>query len=426
MLDVERMYSEEAEDAVIGSLIFDGNCMTQVLCILPEVEAFFQEPHKIIYELMLHMYMNREPIDMVALHAKLKSRKQLDKIGGIIELDRMYNTVCGAANAEYYANVVKEKYNLRKLITLSETINNIVHEGDDVDDMLNDIRSKVLDLNIETKQAYTKLDIDAGKERLLHANNSLMPTKFCAVDNKIVGFGRGDLVIVAGRPSMGKSIFADQVSQNITWDSGTALIFSLEMSEEVVAMRKISARARVNPRNIENESVDDIKETCDELKNQNIYYSSQGETLEEIAAIVHMVKKRHGLDVVVLDYLQMMKSPARSTSRNQDLDMIINGLKRIAMKEDIVMIVVSQLNRACEQRTDRRPRMSDLRDSGGIEQAADYIMLLYRDDYYRDADEEKDGLAEVNIAKNRNGETGTVRLVFLAQYMTFGDLYYGK
>lgn len=431
-LDIGKLYSIEAEAGVLGSMIINPQCISKVLPKLPRSDSFFLREHQIIYDCLLKLYIDGKPIDAIALRTELKEQGKLKEVGGVEYIAKIMQNVPHSANAVYYTGIVRAKEKERKVRSAVAEIGNIPDEPGSVDEMIQKIQDIALELEpakggpdfIELKKEVTKV---AGTMR--DRKGGAIPSGFEDLDKLIHGFYPGEFVILAGRPSMGKSALALTMALQIA-KRGTVVFFSsLEMLEQAMIERAICSYACVDLMRIQSGEVDEnewseIYEQAFELRKLDILLSKIAYTPEQLAALIHRLKQTHNIGIAFIDYVQLMHTGKKSESRQQEITTISRKLKSMAMRENIPLVVLSQLNRAVDARENKRPRMSDLRESGSLEQDADLILFLYRDDYY-----EKDkpgfqptGLAEVIVSKSRQGPVGKVNLVFVHDYVKFSNL----
>ncbi|MEC0093745.1 replicative DNA helicase [Paenibacillus macquariensis subsp. defensor] len=424
----------EAEQAVIGAILLQDEAIITVMERV-HTEDFYDKPHQLIFEAMLNLGEANQPIDLITLTSLLQDRGQLEEIGGVSYLAKLAHAVPTAANVDYYAQIIEEKSMLRRLI---RTATSIVSEGytggEDVSGMLGDAERKILEISNRRSGSGFVVIKDVlmevfDKVEMLHENKggtSGIPTGFVDLDKMTNGFQRNDLIIVAARPSVGKTAFALNIAQNVAVRANeTVAIFSLEMSAPQLVQRMICAEANLDAnvmRTGEFKDDDWAKLTMgiSSLSEAQIYIDdTPGVTVADIRAKCRRLKKEKGLGMIVIDYLQLIQGRGKGgENRQQEVSEISRTLKQIARELELPVIALSQLSRGVEQRQDKRPMMSDLRESGSIEQDADIVSFLYRDDYYN-ADSEKKNIIEIIIAKQRNGPVGTVELVFLKNFNKF-------
>jgi replicative DNA helicase len=424
----------EAEQAVIGAILLQAEALITAMERVRS-EDFYSGPHRQIYEAMVEIAENNQPVDLVTLTSHLQDQHLLEEIGGVSYLAKLANSVPTAANVDYYAQIVEEKSMLRRLI---RTATNIVSDGyansEDVGVLLGDAEKKILEISnrrsgsgfisirdvlMEVFEKVEQLYADKG-------GTTGIPSGFTDLDRMTAGFQRSDLIIVAARPSVGKTAFALNIAQNVGVRAReTVAIFSLEMSAAQLVQRMICAEANVDAQrmrtgHLEGDDWEKLTMAIGSLSEAQIFIDdTPGITVAEIRAKCRRLKKEKGLGMILIDYLQLISGRGKAgENRQQEVSEISRTLKQIARELEVPVIALSQLSRGVEQRQDKRPMMSDLRESGSIEQDADIVSFLYRDDYY-DKESEKKDIIEIIIAKQRNGPVGTVELVFLKKYNKF-------
>lgn len=428
----------EAEQAVIGSMLTDRDAVISAIEVLKE-EDFYREDNKTIYEAILNLYNKSEPIDIITLKAELTSMGMFDKIGGLEYIVGLPEKVPTTANVEKYISIVKEKSELRRLI---KAANEIIEQGYDptenIDDIMNSAEKKIFNIMQDKDQkSYSPIKdvlIDAFTEleQLYNQKQHItgVPTGFIDLDYKTAGLHNSDLILIAARPAMGKSAFALNIATNAALKAKVpAVLFSLEMSKEQMVNRILCSEAMVDSNKVRTGKIDDddwikLADTMGDLSEAPIYIDdTPGISINEIRAKCRKLKLEKNIGLVVIDYLQLVQGSSKRAqgSREQEISEISRSLKILAKEINVPVIALSQLSRAPEQRPDHRPMLSDLRESGAIEQDADIVMFLYRDDYYNEDSEDK-GLAEVIVAKHRAGSTGTVKLVWLGNYTKFANM----
>ena len=428
----------EAEQAVIGSMLTDRDAVISAIEVLKE-EDFYREDNKTIYEAILNLYNRSEPIDIITLKAELTSMGMFDKIGGLEYIVGLPEKVPTTANVEKYISIVKEKSELRRLI---KAANEIIEQGYDptenIDDIMNSAEKKIFNIMQDKDQkSYSPIKdvlIDAFTEleQLYNQKQHItgVPTGFIDLDYKTAGLHNSDLILIAARPAMGKSAFALNIATNAALKAKVpAVLFSLEMSKEQMVNRILCSEAMVDSNKVRTGKIDDddwikLADTMGDLSEAPIYIDdTPGISINEIRAKCRKLKLEKNIGLVVIDYLQLVQGSSKRAqgSREQEISEISTSLKTLAKEINVPVIALSQLSRAPEQRPDHRPMLSDLRESGAIEQDADIVMFLYRDDYYNEDSEDK-GLAEVIVAKHRAGSTGTVKLVWLGNYTKFANM----
>ncbi|WP_017815426.1 MULTISPECIES: replicative DNA helicase [Paenibacillus] len=424
----------EAEQAVLGAILLQAEALISVMERV-DTEDFYDKTHQLIYEAMVHLGEENQPIDLITLTSLLQDRSQLEDIGGVSYLAKLANAVPTAANVDYYAQIIEEKSMLRRLIrTATQIVSEGYTGGEDVGSMLGDAERKILEIsNRRTGSGFIAIrdvlmEVFEKMETLSEnkGNTTGIPTGFIDLDKMTAGFQRSDLIIVAARPSVGKTAFALNIAQNVAVRAKeTVAIFSLEMSAAQLVQRMICAEANLDAnamRTGEFKEEDWMKLTMGiaSLSEAEIYIDdTPGITVSEIRAKCRRLKKEKGLGMIVIDYLQLISGRGKAgENRQQEVSEISRTLKQIARELHVPVIALSQLSRGVEQRQDKRPMMSDLRESGSIEQDADIVSFLYRDDYYNQETEKKN-IIEIIIAKQRNGPVGTVELVFLKNFNKF-------
>ncbi len=423
----------EAEQSVLGGILLDNQALNSVMEIL-RVEDFYSEAHRKIFAAILDISEKSRPSDLVTLNDYLRDKKQIDTVGGAAYLASLVDSVPSAANIVHYSKIVKEKAILRNLIgTATDILTKSYNAGSDVDGLLDEAEHAIFEISEnKIKPSFSPLrdlikDSFRTIERLYEKKELItgVPTGFEKLDEMTSGLQKSDLVIIAGRPSMGKTAFALNIAQRAAVDAGIPVaIFSLEMSKEQLAFRMLSSEAMVDSQRLRRGYPGEtdwpkLTTAAGRLAEAPIYIDDTAAiSVLEMKAKARRLKAESGLGLLIVDYLQLMRAGGTRDSREQEISEISRSLKALAKELNIPVVALSQLNRQVEQRTNRRPQMADLRESGAIEQDADVIMFLYRDEVYNRT-EENTGLAEVNIGKQRNGPTGTVKLVFLEKYTRF-------
>jgi replicative DNA helicase len=429
--------SIEAEQAVLGAVFLDPSALTLASEILIP-EDFYRAAHQKIFHAMLRVADKGEPVDLVTVTAELADTQQLEEVGGVSYLSELADSVPTAANVEYYARIVEEKSVLRRLI---RTASSIAQDGytreDEVDVLLDEAERKIMEIS-QRKHSGTFKNI---KEVLVQTYDNIemlhnrkgevtgIPTGFTELDRMTSGFQRSDFIIVAARPSVGKTAFALNIAQNVaTKTNENVAIFSLEMSAQQLVMRMLCAEGNINAQNLRTgrltpEDWGKLTMAMGSLSNAGIYIDDTPSIrVSDIRAKCRRLKQESGLGMVVIDYLQLIQGSGRNReNRQQEVSEISRSLKALARELEVPVIALSQLSRSVEQRQDKRPMMSDIRESGSIEQDADIVAFLYRDDYYN-KDSENKNIIEIIIAKQRNGPVGTVQLAFIKEYNKFVNL----
>ena len=428
-------HNEEAEKSVLGAVMLNKDVLSEVL---EEVTAddFYNESHREIFRAIWELYKENTAVDMLTVCEELKKRKALDMAGGRAYIATLTAEVPSTANAVEYAKIVAEKATLRQMIKTSEDIPEKGYDAKmDAGEILDDAESGIFKISQKRqKNDYAKIqDVLLTNIKIIDqaAQNKDkivgIPTGFKDIDEKTSGLQRSDLIIVAARPAMGKTAFALNIAQQSAVKAGSSvIIFSLEMSKEQLGQRLLAMQARVEMQklkqgDLDRKDWDRITMALDELNNTKIVIDdTPGISIMEMRNKCRRLKAEQGLDLVVIDYLQLMSLQSKTDNRQQEISAISRNLKLLAREMDCPVIVLSQLSRAPEQRQDHRPILSDLRESGSIEQDADIVIFLYRDDYYNE-NTEKPGVCEVNIAKHRSGPTDKVELTWVSRYTKFSD-----
>ena len=429
--------SLEAEQSVIGSMIMDREAIIAASEILLK-EDFYHQQYGVLFEAMVELFNGGQPADLVTLQNRLKEKDVPPEVSSLEYVRDLVAAVPTSANVKYYAQIVKEKAVLRKLIKVTENIENECYLGkESLEVILEDTEKKVFELlqnrgggdYVPIKQVVIntleKIEL-ASKTK---GNVTGIATGFVDLDYKMAGLQPSDLILVAARPSMGKTAFVLNIAQYVAFHSNlTAAIFSLEMSKEQLVNRMFSLESRVDAQvlrsgNLADSDWEKLIEAAGVIGASNLIIDdTPGISISELRSKCRKYKLEHDLKLVIIDYLQLMSGSGRSTdSRQQEISDISRSLKALARELNVPVIALSQLSRAVEQRPDHRPMLSDLRESGAIEQDADVVMFIYRDDYYN-KDSENKNIAEIILAKQRNGPIGTVNLVWLPQYTKFANL----
>ena len=427
----------EAEQAVLGSMLTDKDAVISAIEVLKE-EDFYRTDNRSIYEAIINLYNRAEPIDIITVKAELESLGKFEQIGGLEYLASLPDKVPTTANAMKYIKIVEEKSTLRNLI---KTANEIIELGydptEDVSDIMEGAEKKIFNImQNNDKKSYSPIkdilvDSFTQLEELYNRKQHItgVPSGFTELDYKTAGFHGSDLVLIAARPAMGKSAFALNIATNAAVRGNVpVVIFSLEMSKEQMVNRILCSEAMVDSNKVRTGKLEEddwtkLAGSIGPLSDAEIYIDdTPGISVMEIRAKCRKMKLEKNIGMVVIDYLQLVQgSNKRNGSREQEISEISRSLKILAKELNVPVIALSQLSRAVEQRPDHRPMLSDLRESGAIEQDADIVIFLYRDDYYNKDSEKKD-IAEVIIAKHRGGSLGTVELLWLGSYTKFVNL----
>lgn len=429
-------HSVEAEQSVIGSMIMDRDAITTASEIL-DSDDFYRSQYGVLFQAMVELYQADQPVDMITLPNKLKEKELPEELVGVEVITELLKAVPTSANVKYYANIVKEKAVLRRLIKVTEGITNTCYLAKEpVDDILQITEKQVFDI-VQNKGSGDFVSI---RDVVLQSIESIeaasrskgsvtgIATGFYDLDYKTSGLQPSDLILVAARPSMGKTAFVLNVAEYVALKSNvTTAIFSLEMSKEQLVKRILSMNSKVDSQAIRSGELQDedwtkLVESARVIGNSNLIIDdTPGISISELRSKCRKFKLEHNLGLIIIDYLQLMSGGKKSESRQQEISEISRSLKALAREVEAPVIALSQLSRAVEQRPDKRPMLSDLRESGAIEQDADVVMFIYRDDYYNH-DSEEAGVSEIIIGKQRNGPTGTVKLAWLSQYTKFANL----
>jgi len=432
----------EAEQSILGGILIENEAINRVTEIL-DADDFYREAHRKIFNALINLSERDEPADLITLTNELRKIDQLDSIGGASYLASLIDSVPTAANIQYYARIVKEKAILRKLIqTSTEIITQSYEDRGDVESFLDEAERSIFEISEKRVRPsfYPIREIVkesfATIEKLFKKKEAVtgVPSGFKELDRMTAGFQPSDLVIIAGRPSMGKTAFCLDVAEYAAIDNKIPVaIFSLEMSKEQLVIRMLCSQAHVEGTRLRTGYLNEsdwpkLTIAAGSLSESPIYIDDTAAlSVLEMRAKARRLKADHGLGMVIVDYLQLMKGRARVESRQQEISEISRSLKALAKELNIPVIAVSQLSRKTEERTGNRPQLSDLRESGAIEQDADLIIFIYRDEVYnKDPDNPNRGKAEVIIGKQRNGPIGKIDLAFLDKFTTFKDLYKGE
>ena len=427
--------SIEAEQSVLGSMITDKNAVVEAVEKLEEND-FYRDGHKVIFKTISEMFKDDMPVDLVTLLERLKATEKLEKAGGVTYVSELSSSLLTTINLSAYIKIVKEKSILRKLIRASTSIiEDSYNKQGEVEEVLEGAEKKIFDIaEKRTTSDFEPLNVVLERgfleiERLFNNKGEItgVGSGFVDLDAKTSGFQKGDMVLIAARPSMGKTTFALNIAEHAALREGkSVVVFSLEMSKEQLAYKLLCSEANVDMLKLRTGALDDkdwenIARATGPLSKAKIYIDdTAGVTVMEMRSKCRRLKLEYGIDLIVIDYLQLM-SGSSNESRQQEVSEISRSIKALAKEMECPVIALSQLSRAPEQRADHRPMLSDLRESGSIEQDADLVMFLYRDEYYNKETEDTN-IAECIIAKQRNGPVGTVKLAWLGQYSKFGNL----
>lgn len=425
----------EAEQSLLGSMMLSASAISVAIEIVTP-DDFYRDAHRLIYEAISKMYLDGEPVDPVTISEALKKMSALEKIGGKPYIHNLANFVPTAANAKYYADIVARNSTLRGLIRAATDIATIAYEApEDVERAVDESERLLFDVSkkrVSEKFVHIKPLLTENYEKIekLAENKSLvtgLSTGFIELDRQTSGLHRSDLIVVAARPAMGKTSLALGMARHAAVEEKKGVaIFSLEMNRHQLAQRLMCSEARVDAQLLRTGQLEDngwerLNRAMGRLAEAPIYIDDTPSiTIMELRAKARRMIAKHQLDLIIIDYLQLMTGRAKSESRQQEISEISRALKVLGRELEVPILAVSQLSRAVETRDNKKPKLSDLRESGAIEQDADLVIFIYRDKYYNPENDES--TAEVIIAKHRNGPTGTVRLTFLDSYAKFENL----
>lgn len=425
----------ETEMAVLGSMVIDKECIADIIQSGLDAGDFYRRDHQLVFEAIISLYDANKPVDLVLLRNELRDRGQLESVGGVEYLVSLAESVPSAANAEHYATVVRDKALLRNLITVAGQISTAAFEATtDVKGMLDDAEQKIFQVTEQkiSGRAIPMHEIISDVYKTLdHRDGHIqgLPTGFFELDELTSGLQKGEMIIIAARPSMGKTALGLNIAEYVGADNNIPVaVFSLEMAAQQLAERMLAGRGHVDSQALRKGMLNDaeynkLHDAAGQLTNAPIFVDdSPGLTPLELRAKARRLKIQHDIQLIVIDYLQLMYCPG-AESRQMEVGTISRHVKALGRELNIPVIIMSQLNRGPEGREGHRPRMSDLRESGNIEQDADVVMLLHREDYYHnEADYERTNTAEIIIAKQRNGPTGTVELNWHPHWTRFENL----
>ncbi len=429
-------HSLEAEQSVIGSMLMDREAIvvaSEIIC----GDDFYNKQYGVLFESMVELNDQGSPVDLVTLQNRLKEKDVPPEVSSLEFVGDLIRAVPTSANIKYYANIVAEKSTLRKLIRLNEEIANTCYAGkESMEYILEDTEKRIFQL----VQKRNTGDFVPIRQVVMNAMDKIeaaarnrgavtgIATGFSDLDYKTAGMQPSDLVLIAARPSMGKTAFVLNIAQHVAFKQGKSVaIFSLEMSKEQLVNRMFSLESKVDAQHLRTGQLNDqewekLIESAGVIgRSKLIIDDTPGISISELRSKCRKYKLEHDLSMVIIDYLQLMTGSGRTDSRQQEISDISRSLKALARELNVPVLALSQLSRAVEQRPDHRPMLSDLRESGAIEQDADVVMFIYRDDYYN-RDTEKKDVAEIIIAKQRNGPIGTVELAWLPMYTKFANL----
>lgn len=430
-------HNKEAEESAIGSMLLSKEAITSSIEII-KPRDFYQDAHRKIYEAILTIYNRNEPVDVITIAEELKRTESLEEVGGITYLADLSSNVTAVSNIKTYCEIIKEKGVLRELIKASDEVISAAYSPEATAEAVKELaetnifeiakdstRNGLENIRTVALESFSEMEKKALNPNALTG----VTTGFADLDRKISGLQKSDLILLAARPSMGKTALMVNIATNAAMKGGASVaMFSLEMSKNQLLQRIISSTSHVDLQkvisgNLSEEDWTKIINAMPIISNLNIEIDdTAGISPLELKAKCRRMKTEKKLDLIVIDYLQLMQMSSRVESRQQEISAISRSLKAIAKELEVPVIALSQLSRAPELRTDHRPILSDLRESGAIEQDADIVMFLYRDDYYTKEESEKPNIGEVIIAKHRNGPTGTVELMFKKEFTKFLNL----
>lgn len=426
----------EAETAVLGSMLLDRDAASLAIEMIDST-CFYKDAHKKIYSAIIKLYDDNKAVDLITVVEELKKTNALDEVGGPAYITNIASSVPTAANIAHYIKIVKEKHILRNLINASTQIvsecYNTEHDADTLVDKAEQIIFDIAAKKVESRAVPLRDVIRSSIETIDNLyqrkeNITGIATGYRDLDMRTAGLQYSDLIVIAGRPSMGKSAFVTCIAEHIgVIEKKPVAFFSLEMSKEQLVQRMLCSHARVDAHKVRTGFLSQadwprLVTAAGKLSEAPIFIDdSPGISVMELRAKARRLKAQHDIQLIVLDYLQLMQGPANSDSRQQEISEISRSLKALARELRVPLIAISQLSRAVEQRSDHRPQLSDLRESGAIEQDADLVILLLREEYYNPTEENK-GISEVIIAKQRNGPVGSLNLTFIGEYMRFENL----
>lgn len=426
----------DAEESVLGGILIDATALDRVIEVMGEAD-FYRESHRKIFRAMLGLSERGEPIDLITLNDSLRGRDELQAVGGATYLAELVDRVPSAANIATYARLVREKAVMRSLISVSNEISERCYDGqEDIETFLDEAERLIFDVSEQrVRPAFTKvgdmiMDTIKTVEQLYERKELVtgVPTGFLDLDRMTAGLQPADLIIIGARPSMGKTSFALNIAQHVALHHQVAVgVYSLEMSRDQLVLRMLCSEARVDLSKVRTGYLGErdfprLALAAGRLAEAPIFIDdTPAHNVLEMRAKSRRLKREADVGLIVVDYLQLMRGLTAEENRNQELSEISRSLKALAKELNVPIVALSQLNRQVEQRADKRPVMSDIRESGSIEQDADVIMFIYRDEMYK-ADSQDEGVAEVLISKQRNGPTGTVRLAFRREYTRFENL----
>jgi replicative DNA helicase len=428
--------SSESEIATLGAMLIDKQCLENGIDSLVK-DDFYNPTNSFIFEAIQEVYIKNKPVDIVTVTEQLQNNKKLDAVGGVGFLSSLAESVPTTANVDFYINIVKEKAGLRKLIQIGKEMQELGYNSESAEEAIDQAEGKVFGLATagSNKQGMVKTgDFVYDYFNMLESRSQNgggltgIDTGYSDLNRMTAGLQESDLIIVAGRPSMGKTAFSLNVAENVAGAGGNVAIFSLEMSKEQLLERMLCSQAKVpgeslRTGNLSEEQWASIKQALGKIKSWELHIDDNPSiTVAEMRSKLRKLHAQKPLDLVVIDYLGLINmTNGKNVSKSDAVGEVTKALKQLARELNVPIVLLAQLNRGVEQREDKRPMMSDIRDSGSVEQDADVIMFLYRDEYY-DYDSPAKGIAEVIIAKQRKGAVGTVELAFIKGYTKFVNL----
>ena len=426
----------DAEESVLGAAMISADAVNTVMDHLDPAD-FYKPAHQLIFEAIVELFDANQPVDAVTVSDSLRRREQLDRMGGIAYLTGLIDRVPTASNVDYYATIVEENSQRRRLLEAGSIVGGLAFEDADIAEVMDQAEQavfKVAEKRMGDGLVPVSPLINATLEQIEELGSrgseiTGIPTGFKDLDRKLAGLHPANLVVIAARPSMGKSTLATNIALNVARTDNTVAIFTLEMSRDEVVQRLLCSLGRIDSQKLRTGQLGEqqwqrVAAAAGQLFEAPIYVDDSASlTVTEIRAKCRRLKRQRGLELVVVDYIQLMTGGNRRTeNRQQEIAEISRGLKNLARELHVPIIAVSQLNRALEQRQDKRPMLGDVRESGAIEQDSDVVMFIYRDEYYNPENVENRGVAEVNVAKHRAGATGRVDMTFLGEFTLFSDL----
>ena len=427
-------HGREAEESVLGAVLLSEEAVNEVMDRI-HPDDFYVPAHQVIFESIRELFDSNQPIDAVTVSEILRRKGELEKVGGVAYLARLVDIVPSTSNVDYYARIVEEHAKRRELIRAGAAVTDVAFDiEEEIAIVLDRAEQAVLSV-AERRSSQTLLEIGPMFSEILERIEALeetgsdltgLSTGYVDLDRKLAGLQPANLIVVAARPAMGKSSLAVGIATNVAQTGEPVAIFSLEMSKEEIVQRILSSVGRVDSMKLRSGQLGPlwqrVVDAAGKMYKAPIYIDdSPIVTVTDIRAKCRRLKRRHGLSLVVVDYLQLMEASTRE-NRQQEISEITRNLKNLARELEVPILAVSQLNRSLESREDKRPRLSDLRESGAIEQDADVVMFIYRHEYYHPEDQEKRGIAEIIVAKHRAGSTGPIEMTFQPEFTRFANL----